>query len=91
MTDAQCKAKCKEITKDALYRDRKFRKECVTQGIVKFIRCYTFYKVEYRGEYVCYLFVNSGEEKLKLKAVWNVIKISEKIIEKIKGVKHESK
>lgn len=91
MTDAQWKAKCKEITKDALYRDRKFRKECVTQGIVKFIRSYNFYKVEYRGEYVCYLFVNSGEEKLKLKAVWNVIKISEKIIEKIKGVKHEGK
>lgn len=91
MTDAQWKAKCKEITKDALYRDRKFRKECVTQGIVKFIRSYNFYKVEYRGEYVCYLFVNSGEEKLKLKAVWNVIKISEKIIEKIEGEKHESK
>lgn len=91
MTDAQMKVKNKQIIQDFLFTERKFRKECVTQGIVKFIRCYNFYKVEYRGEYVCYLFVNSGEEKLKLKAVWNVIKISEKIIEKIEGEKHESK
>lgn len=91
MTDSQMKVKNKQIIQDILFTERKFRKECVTQGIVKFIRCYTFYKVEYRGEHVCYLFGNSSEEKLKLQAVWDVIKISEKIIEKIEGEKHESK
>ena len=91
MTNAQMKVKTKQIIKDILFTERKFRKECVTQGIVKFIRCYTFYKVQYRGEHVCYLFRNSGEEKLKLQAVWDVIKISEKIIEKIEGEKHDCK
>lgn len=91
MTNAQWKVKNKQIIKDILLTERKFRKECVTQGIVKFIRIYSFYKVEYRGEYVCYLFCNNNEEKLKLKAVWEVIKISEKIIEKIEGEKHDCK
>ena len=91
MTDAQWKAKGKEITEDALYRERKFRKKCVTQNIVKFIRCYNFYELQYRGEHVCYLFGNSGEEKIKLRAVWDIIKIAEKIIEKNEGEKHESK
>lgn len=91
MTNAQMKVKTKQIIKDILFTERKFRKKCVTQGIVKFIRCYTFYKVQYRGEHVCYLFGNRGEEKLKLQAVWDVIKISEKIIEKIEGEKHDCK
>ena len=91
MTDAQWKAKCKEITEDAFYRERKFRKKCVSQDIVKFIRCYNFYELQYRGKHVFYLFGNSGEEKIKLQAVWNIIKIAEKIIEKIEGEKHESK
>ena len=91
MTDAQWKAKCKEITEDALYRERKFRKKCVTQDIVKFIRCYNFYELQYRGKYVCYLFGNSSEEKIKLQAIWSIIKISEEVIRKIEGEKHESK
>lgn len=91
MTVAQWKAKSKEIIKDALYRERKFRKKCVTQDIVKFIRCHNFYELQYRGKHVCYLFGNSGEEKIKLQAVWDIIRISEEIIEKIEGVKHESK
>ena len=91
MTVAQWKAKSKEIIKDALYRERKFRKKCVSQDIVKFIRCQNFYELQYRGKHVCYLFGNSGEEKIKLQAVWDVIKIAEKIIEKIEGEKHESK
>ena len=90
MTDAQWKAKCKEITEDALYRERKFRKKCVTQDIVKFIRCQNFYKLQYRGKHVCYLFGNSVEEKIKLQAVWDIIKIAEEIIRKIEGEKHES-
>ena len=91
MTDAQWKAKCKEITEDALYRKRKFRKKCVTQDIVKFIRCYNFYELQYRGKHVCYLFGNSSEEKIKLQAIWSIIKISEEVIRKIEGVKHEGK
>ena len=89
MTYAQCKAKCKEITEDALYRERKFRKKCVTQDIVKFIRCYNFYELQYRGKRICYLFGNSGEEQIKLLAIWSIIKISEEIIRKIEGVKHD--
>ena len=91
MTDAQWKAKCKEITEDALYRERKFRKKCVSQDIVKLIRCQNFYKLQYRGKHVCYLFGNSIEEKIKLRAVWDIIKIAEEIIRKIEGEKHESK
>lgn len=91
MTDAQWKVKCKEITEEAIYRERKFRKKCVTQDIVKFIRSYNFYELQYRGKRICYLFGNSGEEKLKLRAVWNIIKISEGIIRKIEGEKHDCK
>ena len=91
MTVAQWKAKSKEIIKDALYRERKFRKKCVSQDIVKFIRCQNFYELQYRGKHVCYLFGNSGEEKIKLQAVWDIIKIAEETIEKIEGEKHESK
>ena len=91
MTDAQWKAKCKESTEDALYRERKFRKKCVSQDIVKFIRCQNFYKLQYRGKHVCYLFGNSVEEKIKLRAVWDIIKIAAEIIRKIEGEKHESK
>ena len=91
MTYAQWKVKCKEITEEALYRERKFRKKCISQDIVKFIRCNNFYDVQYRGKHVCYLFRNSVEEKIKLRALWDIIKIAEETIEKIEGVKHESK
>ena len=89
MTYAQRKAKCKEITEEALYRERKFRKKCVSQDIVKFIRCQNFYELQYRGKHVCYLFGNSVEEKIKLRAVWDIIKIAEEIIRKIEGVKYD--
>ena len=90
MTDAQLKVKCKEITEEALYRKRKFRKKCISQDIVKFIRCYNFYELQYRGKHVFYLFGNSVEEKIKLRAVWDIIKIAEETIEKIEGVINES-
>ena len=89
MTDAQWKVKCKEITEEALYRERKFRKKCVTQDIVKFIRCQNFYELQYRGKHVCYLFGNSVEEKIKLRAVWKIIKIAEETIRNIEGVKND--
>ena len=86
MTYAQYKVKFKEITEDALYRERKFRKKCVSQEIVKFIRYQNFYKLQYRGKHVCYLFGNSVEEKIKLQAIWGIIKIAEETIKKIEGV-----
>ena len=88
MTDAQWKVRSKQISDDAGYELRKFRKECVTQGIVMFVRdC--FYEVTYRGHFVCYLYGDS-EDNSKLRAAWNVIQIAEETIEKIEGVKHES-
>lgn len=89
MTDAQWKVKCKEIVEEALYRERKFRKKCVTQDIVKFIRRYNFYELQYRGKHIFYLFGNSVEEKIKLRAVWKIIKIAEETIRNIEGVKHD--
>lgn len=89
MTDAQWKVKCKEIMEEASYRERKFRKKCVTQDIVKFIRSYNFYELQYRGKHIFYLFGNSVEEKIKLRTVWDIIKIAEEIIRNIEGVKHD--
>lgn len=90
MTDAQWKARLEQITAEVDYEHRKFRKECVTRGIVEFVRrkgC-SFYEVKYRGCFVCTLF-KSREEDLKLLAVWNTIAIAEETIEEIEGVKHD--
>ena len=91
MTEAQWKVKLNQISADADYERRRFRKECVTLGIVEFVRrdgCF-FYEVMYRGCFVCTLY-NDKEESLKLLAVWNTIAIAENTIEKSEGVKHES-
>lgn len=91
MTDAQWKVRREQISADADYERRRFRKECVTLGIVEFVRrdgCF-FYEVRYRGCYVCTLYKDEGEY-LKLLAVWNTIAIAEETIEEIEGVKHES-
>lgn len=88
MTDAQWKVRSKQISDDVGYELRKFRKECVTQGIVMFVRDFGFYLITYRGHFVCYLYGNS-EDNSKLRAVWNTIKIAEETIKKIEGVKHE--
>ena len=90
MTGAQWKVETERISTNANYEWRRFRKECVTQGIVEFVRDINLYQMKYRGRFACYLYGN-GEEKLKLLAVWNTIKIAEETIEKIEGVKHESK
>ena len=89
MTDAQWEVEAKRISANANHELRKFRKECVTQGIVMFVRDLNFYEVTYRGHFVCYLYGNS-EDNSKLRAAWNTIKIAEVTIEKIEGVKHES-
>lgn len=89
MTNAQWKVKAKLVSDNVEYELRKFRKKCVTQGIVMFVRDVGFYEMTYRGRFVCYLY-GGNEENLKLLAVWNTIKIAEETIEKIEGVKHES-
>ena len=53
-----------------------------------FVRDFGFYEMTYRGHFVCYLY-GDDEERVKLSAVWNTIKIAEETIEKIEGVKHE--
>lgn len=92
MTDAQWKVKRNQISADADYERRRFRKKCVTHGIVEFVRrngCF-YYELHYRGCFVCTLFKSDYKEYLKLLAVWNTIAIAEETIKKIEGVKHES-
>ena len=81
MTDAQWKVRVKQITYESQWEDRAFRKKCVTQGIVTFSKegGLTYYTVRYRDRYVTMLF-GDVEEKLKLKAVWNVIRRAEQFI-----------
>ena len=90
MTDAQWKVKSNQISDDVNYELRKFRKECITQGIVKFERDINFYEMKYRGKFVCYLYGND-EDSIKLRAAWYAIDIAEETIKEIEGVKHESK
>jgi hypothetical protein len=91
MTKAQWKVWSKQISDDVGYEFRKFRKKCVTQGIVEFVKedGHIFYEMKYRGCFICTM-VNDVTEGLKLCAIWNTIKIAE-TIKKIEGVKHESK
>lgn len=91
MTDAKCKVMSNQISDNLHYQRRRFRKKCVTLGIVEFVRrigC-SYYELYYRGCFVCTLYKDT-EENLKLLAVWNTIAIAEGTIKKIEGVKHES-
>ena len=76
MTRAQMKEKIDQDVANSNYEKRKFRKKCVAQGIVEFVREYNYYEMKYRGRFICYISGRS-EENLKLMAVWNVIKIAE--------------
>jgi hypothetical protein len=76
MTKAQMKEKINQDVANSNYESRKFRKKCVAQGIVQFVREYSCYEMIYRGHFICYISGRS-EEKLKLLAVWNTIKIAE--------------
>ena len=91
MTNAQWKVNSDKMTSESSWGYRGFRKKCVEQGIVEFVKDFNFYELQYRGKHVCYLFGNSGEEKIKLQAIWSIIKIAEEVIRKIEGEKHESK
>ena len=90
MTDAQWNVKSNQISDEVSYELRKFRKECVTQGIVKFERDISFYQMKYRGKFICYLYGND-EDNTKLRAAWYAINIAEETIKEIEGVKHEGK
>ena len=89
MTETQWKKEICRISATVEKELRKFRKKCVTQGIVEFVKDVSFYMIKYRGHFVCYLYGNE-EDSIKLRAVWSAIKIAEETIEKIEGVKHES-
>ena len=85
MTDAQWKVESKRISDNLKYERRRFRKECITQGIVEFVRrngCFN-YEMLYRGCFVCTLYKDEGEY-LKLLAVWNTIAIAEKQSKRLK-------
>ena len=85
MTDAQWKVESKRISDNLNYERRRFRKECIAQGIVKFVRrngCFN-YEMLYRGCFVCTLYKVEGEY-LKLLAVWNTIAIAEKQSKRLK-------
>lgn len=92
MTDSQWKAWLEQITAESQYEYRAFRKKCVTQGIVTFSRedGSPYYTMRYRDRFVTTLWEESYE-KIILAAVWCTIFTAEKAIEKIEGVKHESK
>jgi predicted adenine nucleotide alpha hydrolase (AANH) superfamily ATPase len=94
MTDAQWKVMSTQISDNVQYELRRFRKKCITQGIVKIVRDHSFYEMTYRGRFVCYLYGNTygdNVDKSKLRSAWSVIRIAEETIEKIEGVKHEGK
>lgn len=90
MTEAQWLEKSKQISDFVNYELREFRKKCVTQCIVDFVNDNRFYEMRYRGRFVCYLYKDNVDD-IKLRYVWNTIKIAEETIEKIEGEKHESK
>ena len=90
MTDARWKIRIEQITAENHYKDRVFRKKCVTQKIVTFSRDKDsrYYTVMYRYLYVATLF-GDYTDKYKLMTMWNVVRIAEETIEKIEGVKHD--
>ena len=82
MTNAQWEVESKRISDNLNYERRRFRKECITQGIVEFVKDFNFYEMKYRGHFVCYL-RGKNQDSLKLMAVWNAIQIAEETIKNI--------
>ena len=87
MTNAQWEVEMKKRTAERLYKERAFRKKCVTQGIVTFSRenGAAYYVFKYRNRYVCTLF-NDNEDVRILMATWNVIEVAENLLKEVKGV-----
>ena len=85
MTNAQMKVNHDKMNSEYSWGFRRFRKKCVEQGIVEFVRrngCFN-YEMLYRGRFVCTLYKDEGEY-LKLLAVWNTIAIAEKQSKRLK-------
>ena len=82
MTYAQWKVNFDKMTSEASWRYRGFRKKCVEQGIVEFVKDFNFYEVKYRGHFVCYLH-EKNQDSFKLMAVWNAIQTAEETIKNI--------
>lgn len=87
MTDAQWKVEVQHTTVELHFKERAFRKKCVTQGLVTIGRenGSRYYTVRYRDRYVCTLFNDIGD-RLILSAAWNVIEISEQLMKEVEGV-----
>lgn len=92
MTNAQWNVEMQKRTAERHYKERAFRKKCVTQGIVTFSRenGNTYCILRYRDRYVCTLF-NDKEDVRILMAAWNIIEVAENLLKEVKGVEHESK
>ena len=82
MTKAQWKVKFDKIASEASWGYRGFRKKCVEQGIVEFVKYFNFYEIKYRGHFVGYL-RGKNQDSLNLMAVWNAIQIAEETIKNI--------
>lgn len=86
MTNAQWNVEMQKRTAERLYKERAFRKKCVTQGIVTFSRekGATYYVLKYRARYVSTIY---KDDVRILMASWNVIEVAENLLKKVKGVK----
>ena len=82
MTNAQWKVISDKMTSEFSWGCRGFRKKCVEQGIVEFIKYFNLYEMKYRGHFVCYL-RGKNQDSLILMAVWNAIQIAEETIKNI--------
>ena len=86
MTDAQWKVNYDKMISEFSWDYRGFRKKCVEQGIVEFVKdfnsYFNFYEMKYRGHFVCYL-RGKNQDSSKLMAVWNAIRIAEETIKNI--------
>lgn len=85
MTDSQKKVNYDKINSEYSWGFRRFRKKCVEQGIVEFVKDFNFYEMKYRGHFVCYL-RGKNQDSLNLMVVWNAIQIAEETIKNILGV-----
>lgn len=96
MTESQLQERMIQVTNDSMYKQRAFRKECVTQGIVTFERDdnFPYYTVCYRYCYVTTLF-GDEDDQTKLRVMWNTVSTAEQLLKaeqfvrELKESKHE--
>ena len=90
MTNAQKKVNYDKMNSEYSWCFRRFRKKCVEQGIVEFVKDFNFYEMKYRGHFVCYL-RGKNQDSLNLMVVWNAIQTAEETIKNICGEEHDCK